>query len=160
MVNNDENLFESTTIDKSGQFITIGQLEEWTRNTFAKYIYGIDQEEELNNNYLIEKVENYIKTRYVEDIGLNTIAEYVYLSPSYLGRLFKEVTGVTFTHYLINVRMEAAADLLINKNFNVNDIAKKVGYYSVQSFCRLFKSYYNCTPSEYRRNNISNSLRT
>lgn len=160
LVNNDENLFESTTIDKSGQFITIGQLEEWTRNTFAKYIYGIDQEEELNNNYLIEKVENYIKTHYVEDIGLNTIAEYVYLSPSYLGRLFKEVTGVTFTHYLINVRMEAAADLLINKNFNVNDIAKKVGYYSVQSFCRLFKSYYNCTPSEYRRNNISNSLRT
>jgi YesN/AraC family two-component response regulator len=124
-------------------------------------VYGIDDipvtAERTDADYktanveLVEKVIKYINARYMEDIGLNSIADYVYLSPSYLGKIFKEISGYTFTDYLIKVRMEAAADLLINKNININGIVSKVGYYSAQSFSRLFKNYYNCSPSEYRR---------
>ena len=58
---------------------------------------------------LVKSVVSYIDAHYMEDIGLHTLADYVYLSPSYLGRLFEEETGLSFTNYIINVRMKRAA---------------------------------------------------
>jgi YesN/AraC family two-component response regulator len=110
------------------------------------------------NRELVDKVIKYINIHYMEDIGLNIIADYVYLSSSYLGRIFKEISGYSFTDYLVKVRMETAADMLINKNININDISSRVGYCSAQSFSRLFRNYFSCSPSEYRRKNVEKIL--
>lgn len=115
---------------------------------------GID----ANNRELVDRVVKYLNTNYMQEIGLNTIAEYIYLSPSYFGKLFKEVTGYTFTDYLIKVRMGAAVQLLKNGNLKVAEICEKVGYVNLQSFNKIFKGIYHCTPGEYRRKNAADFL--
>ena len=119
----------------------------------------LNRNSDLYNRELIEKVVNYIQSHYMENIGLNIIADYVYLSPSYLGKIFKEVAGHTFTDYLIEVRMNVAAGLITEGNIRISDIVEKVGYYSIQSFSRVFKSYYGCSPSDYRRDYAQNKLK-
>lgn len=111
-----------------------------------------------DNVELIGRVKNYIAEHYMEDIGLNTIADYVYFSPSYLGKLFKDISGYSFTDYIIKVRMEAAASLLLGTNLKMNEVMKRVGYFSVQGFSRVFKSHFNCSPGEYRKKAACDAL--
>lgn len=100
---------------------------------------------------LIEQVQLYVREHYQEDISLNLIADYLYFTPQYLGKLYRDATGGAFTSYLVQVRMEAAAKLLIESRRSVAKIAEATGYSTVQSFGRVFKSYHGCTPGEYRR---------
>lgn len=106
---------------------------------------------ESDKTELVKKAVEYINANYMKDISLNTLSEYVYLSPSYLGRLFREQIGLTFSEYLIKVRMEKARELLLNTNFKINDIASKCGYRNIQSFNKMFGKCFNCSPSEFRR---------
>jgi len=105
----------------------------------------------INNRELIQKVILYIENHYMEDIGLETIAEHVFFSPSYLGKVFREVSGMTFTDYLIQVRMKTAVRLLMEGDRNISRIAEEVGYSSVQSFSKAFRNHYHCSPGEYRK---------
>lgn len=105
----------------------------------------------INNRELIQKVILYIENHYMEDIGLETIARHVFFSPSYLGKVFREISGRTFTDYLIEIRMKTAARLLTEGDENISKIAEKVGYSSVQSFSKAFRNYYQCSPGEYRK---------
>lgn len=111
-----------------------------------------------DNIELINRVMHYIAEHYMEDIGLNTIAEYVYFSPSYLGKLFKDVCGYSFTDYIIKVRMESAAMLLLGTNLKMNEVMKRVGYFSVQGFSRVFKGHFGCSPGEYRKKAACSAL--
>lgn len=107
---------------------------------------------------LIEQVQLYVREHYHEDISLNQIADYLYFTPQYLGKLFRDITGITFTSYLVQVRMQAAEELLIDTKKSIAKIAEATGYSTVQSFGRVFKSYRGCTPGEYRRMNGSSRL--
>ena len=78
-------------------------------------------------------------------------AESVFFNPAYCSRFFKEQTGENFSNYLLKVRMEHAVKLL-KENKKINDISKECGYQSPGYFTRVFKDYYNCTPSEYLHN--------
>jgi AraC-like DNA-binding protein len=147
----DEPLLTESVFGELHHRNTLQDIEEWLAAIFSKKFAKPAQEADTYNKEMIEKVMKYIQTHYMEDIGLNTIAYHVYLSPSYLSKLFREASGQTFTEYLIKVRMEAAAKLLLDKEANISSIVGKVGYFSAQSFCRLFKNYFKCSPSEYRR---------
>jgi len=134
------------------------QLRDWTVDILYKLLSTQKEESPINNRDLINKVISYIADHYQEDISLYIIAEYVFFSPQYLGKLFRESTGVSFTSYLIKVRMEAASNLLLKTKLSVAVIAAKVGYGNVQSFGRIFKSYFGCTPGEYRKKNAVKEL--
>lgn len=131
------------------------QLREWMKQRLRRYFASGTEpaNADTKNRLLIERVQSYIADHFHEDISLTTIAEYVFYTPQYLGKLFREETGMTFTNYLIKVRMEAAAALLVSTKHPVALIAELVGYTNVQSFCRMFKSNFACTPGEHRRYN-------
>lgn len=74
----------------------------------------------------------------------------VSLSTSYFSRLFHKVTGCTFSDYLIQCRMEKAAELLSNVNYKTYEVSLMVGYDNPKNFSRAFKQYYQETPREFR----------
>ena len=95
----------------------------------------------------------------MEDIGLDTISDYVYFSRSYLGKIFKDVSGYSFTDYIIKVRMEAAVELMLGRNIKLSEVMTQVGYYSIQGFSRVFKNYYGCSPGEFRKGAACRALK-
>ncbi len=93
----------------------------------------------------------HIMEHYAEDITLDSVSRSVGFSKYHFTRLFRSHTGETFYHYVNTVRMSNAQVLLSDPGNSITDIAYSVGYSSMSSFIRMFKGFYGCTPSEYRR---------
>ncbi len=76
------------------------------------------------------------------------ITDYSY---THLGRLFKKHTGKTMRNYIAELRINYAAMLLRTTDMNILEISSTVGYDSLSHFITIFKSYFNVTPTSYRK---------
>ena len=77
-------------------------------------------------------------------------AELVNMSLSTLHRKLKALCGETPAKMIWNIRLKMAAGLLESTEHKVTDIAFMVGFTDSNHFSRLFKQYYEVTPSQYR----------
>lgn len=92
----------------------------------------------------------YMDNHYYDKITLEKLAEMVYLSPSYLSRIFKKETGYTINEYLIQVRIEKAKRLLHRKDLRVTDVADAVGFDDQSYFTKVFRRMVGTTPLKYK----------
>ncbi len=100
---------------------------------------------------VIAFLQQYVEEHYGENVSLKELAESrIYLNPSYLSRLFKAKTGVSFKNYLTQVRMDHAMQMLSAKERSVMSIAGECGYGDASHFIHLFRGRYGVTPSVYR----------
>jgi len=103
----------------------------------------------VNDEYA-SAVRKYIDKHFCEDISLQSVADAMALSPVYLSRYFKKNMGEKFSDYILRLRMEKAAEmLLVNKR--VADVSIACGFNNSGYFAKVFKNYYSCTPKEYVR---------
>ncbi|NLG85575.1 MAG: response regulator [Firmicutes bacterium] len=100
---------------------------------------------------IIQRVKEFVQNNYHRDISLADAAEAVFLNPSYLSVLFKEITGENFSTYLTKIRIEQAKRLLEDPTIKVYEVAARVGYADQAYFSRLFKQRVGVGPAEYRR---------
>lgn len=112
-----------------------------------------DSQEYTGNVYnKVTEIIHYINEHYDDDsISLESISDTFYISPYYLSRIFKNVTGFTYTEYLNHVRIQKAQRMLKESDLKVIDIAGKVGFNSLTHFGRVFKNNTRYTPSAYRK---------
>jgi len=100
---------------------------------------------------IVDFVTEYVKENYQKRLSLNTLAKLVYLSPDYLGKIYKSVTGTTVGDTIQQVRTDAACRLLQNTDKSIADIAAECGFGDVKFFYRVFKKHVNLLPSRYRK---------
>jgi AraC-like DNA-binding protein len=103
----------------------------------------------------VSEIVKYVNIRYTKKITLESISESFYISPYYLSRSFKRVTGFTFIEYLNSLRIREAQQLLKESHLNVSDIADKVGYESQTHFGRVFKKITGLSPLQYRKMDLT-----
>ncbi|MBP1906429.1 two-component system response regulator YesN [Paenibacillus turicensis] len=97
-------------------------------------------------------IKQYIHEHYAEQIDLNALAAIVYLTPTYVSKLFKQETGHTITDYLTDVRLQHAKRLLTQQpHLKVQEISEQVGYADVAYFHKLFKRTIGITPSQFKK---------
>lgn len=92
----------------------------------------------------------FIDSHYAENIDLNNIADEAYFSKFHFIRLFKSIYGKTPHHYLTQVRIAMAKQLLAKGN-SVTEVCFSVGFGSVTSFTGLFKKLTGVTPSAFQQ---------
>ncbi|HZH60880.1 MAG TPA: response regulator [Metabacillus sp.] len=102
------------------------------------------------NRRVIEIVLEKMRTYLSEEITLKLLAEEVYLNPTYLGRIFKQETGESFSSYLIKLRIEKAKELLRNPALKIYEVCEQVGYSDPAHFTHVFKKIVGITPHEYK----------
>lgn len=93
----------------------------------------------------------YIEENYSENITVEKIASVSNYSESHFSKLFKQLTGESFTQYLKNYRLERAADRIRNDKAKISDIAMECGFSNLSYFSRSFYEKFNATPSAYRK---------
>jgi len=91
--------------------------------------------------------ENY----YLNGININDISEKLEVTSSYLSKLLKKETGVSFIDYLTNMRMKKAMYIMEDPTIKIYDVAELVGYSNQHYFCRAFKRAVGFSPTEYKR---------
>lgn len=99
----------------------------------------------------ISEVAKYININYKNTITLKDLSDVFHVSPFYLSRTFKEVTGFTFVEYLNSTRIKEAQRLLIKSSLTVTEIGEEVGFESTTHFGRVFKNINNLSPLQYRK---------
>ena len=95
-------------------------------------------------------VQKYIEENYLEPISLRDAAKQFYLDQSYLSRLFKRLTGFTFSEYTILQRINHAKGLLVFSSLDTTQVGINSGFNNVNHFIRIFKKYEGITPYHYR----------
>lgn len=88
-----------------------------------------------------------------EKLSLRWIAGTIlYTNVDYLGKIFKKETGMNFSHYVMEKRMELAKELIMGgQKDRIYEVAEKVGYGSnSQYFSQVFKKYTGVSPLEYK----------
>lgn len=100
---------------------------------------------------LAATIEKYIIRNYNDSsLCLNKISDEFQISESYFSHMFKEKTGVNFSVYLENIRMNEAAKLVRDTDINLSELYINVGYNNPVTFRRAFKKTYGVTPSSMR----------
>lgn len=100
----------------------------------------------------VDRAVSFIATHYDQPLDLAWLAANVaFVSPSHLGRLFRQELRVSPLRHLKQVRLERAAQLLRSSAVSVADLALRVGYRNVSHFVRDFRSMFGVTPLGYRR---------
>ncbi len=101
----------------------------------------------------VQQILQDVNEHYEQELSLSELSKKYYLSETYLSRLFKNNTGMNFRDYLINLRLDNAAENLLYSEKSVQDIALECGFSTSSVFNRIFRKKYNCTPTVYRHNN-------
>lgn len=107
-----------------------------------------DKEIQLERYHRITK---YIYTNYMNKISLKDIADKEFLSLHYLSHELKNRFGYSFQEILNLTRIEESIKLLLDTDTSVSDIALETGFSHVRYYNKNFKTYYNCTPSQFRK---------
>ena len=94
-------------------------------------------------------VKDYVQ-RHFKTASLEEAAALAHYSVAYLSTTFKSASGITFSDYLTQVRMQKALELIRNPANKLYMIADAVGYVNPKNLTRNFKEYYGITPQEYR----------
>ena len=100
----------------------------------------------------IEKILRFVQTHWAEPVTLAQLAAEQFLSESYLSRLFHKCLDMTFTDYLVSVRLEHAEAELSKSGRSITQIAYQNGFKSTNAFIEYFRRRYGTTPGKYRKN--------
>ena len=102
------------------------------------------------SNTRIQDVILYLHNDYMNPIAVDDVLRTCALGRSQFHALFKAETGRTFTEYLADVRSDKAAELLVNSDRTVLDIAEACGFGNLSHFYHVFKKKKGISPKRYR----------
>lgn len=100
---------------------------------------------------LVSTLKKYISEHLSEELSLNVLAGQVGFSAAYVSTLFKQETGEGLKHYIMQTRLERAAELLKTTNLKIYEISEQCGFANTRYFSDVFQKNYNMTPQKYRR---------
>ena len=72
------------------------------------------------------------------------------MSRSTFSRRIKEVSDVKAIDFIKKAKLKFAAQLLLNGELSIKEIAWKVGYSDTKYFSRQFQQEFNCLPSKFK----------
>jgi AraC-like DNA-binding protein/mannose-6-phosphate isomerase-like protein (cupin superfamily) len=101
----------------------------------------------------LQKGLNYIRHHFREPLMLEDAAKQARLAPNYFSDVFRRTTGISFQHYLQELRISFARSLL--RASSLPDICYASGFRTMTHFERVFKQKYGLTPRAYRQESIS-----
>lgn len=98
----------------------------------------------------ISRVIDYIYSNPSADLSLDCLADVAAMSRFHWHRVFSALTGESCAQIVRRVRMHRAAFWLVQTEWPLAKIARKVGYNNTQSFTRAFREVFDAKPLEIR----------
>lgn len=96
-------------------------------------------------------VYDYIDAHICDDLTLETVAKVACFSKYHFSRIFKEYSGLSFYDYVRKQKVKHAAELLLQPELPIINIALQTGFANLTTFNRTFKAVNGCTPTAYRK---------
>lgn len=98
----------------------------------------------------LEQVANFLLLDSRHGYAFEAVAEALSTTPRTLQRQLQN-TGWSFSEMVDTIRKQLAADLLQHGSASIGDIAAALSYEETSNFIRAFSRWYQCTPSQFRK---------
>lgn len=92
------------------------------------------------------------------DLSLELLSQKYGYSLPYLSKMIKEETGMTFTKYIQELRLNYVKEKLVETDLSIKEIIFQAGYYDISNFSRKFKNITGVTPGQYRELNKKSGI--
>ncbi|NUU78399.1 response regulator [Paenibacillus xylanilyticus] len=101
---------------------------------------------------IVEQALLFTKEHYADpDLSIQKVCGHLHISSGYFCGIFKKEVQLTFLQYLMQIRMEAAKELLRSTELKSFEIAERVGFAEPNYFSFCFKKHIGISPKEYRK---------
>lgn len=130
---------------------TIDMLDEILNTTFQSLKEWFQDKSQNRYRKDIMEIITFIDDNYTRKISLNMIAAHFNINESYLSRIFKVETGKTLIYFINERKMKKAMELLSDPNIMIKEAAYQVGIEDQFYFNKVFKKFYDVSPSEFRK---------
>ena len=98
---------------------------------------------------LVQRAINYLCKHYNEDLSIDSIARELFVSQSYLRKVFANELKTPVMHTLLEIRMDRAARMLAEGTWKIASVAEQTGYSDPAYFSRVFHKYFGMTPTAF-----------
>ncbi|MCU6709912.1 response regulator [Paenibacillus sp. J5C_2022] len=135
------NLLHYPTLDILGQQL-IASVK-----TVIDHIHSHEAQQDI-----VENIKAHVDIHYKQRITLEELAQQKhFVDPSYLSRQFKRKVGMSFSAYLLQVRMNKAKSMLENQcGRTVAEVASEAGFNDYSYFIHMYKKVFGRTPGKDR----------
>ena len=105
-----------------------------------------------DENDVSKRILEYCSEHYCEDISIKSVSEALFISQSYVSRVFAKKLCYGFREYINLLRIERAKRLLATTDEPVLDVMLECGFKNQSSFNRIFREIVGVSPKQYRKN--------
>lgn len=120
------------------------------KNAYLKIINSVEEKKKCSHMVLLT-IKYIEENYYLNDLNISNISDKLEVTSSYLSKLLKKETGLSFIDYLTNIRIKKAMYIMEDPTIKIYDVAELVGYSNQHYFCRAFKKVVGVSPTEYKR---------
>jgi two-component system response regulator YesN len=141
-------------IEEINRIQSLGEVCLWIKKVLGIFLDNMDDARCIKNLQVVNSAVDYIRAHYQRRLTLDEIAQQVYVSASYLSRLFKKEIGCTVIELLTKVRIEEAKKVFHDPKYTVRQVAAEIGFEDANYFSKVFRRIEGITPSEYKQKAI------
>ena len=132
------------------------EQRETRKETFKKNIEITPSEittTSLDEEFVKKAVAFVEKNMDDSEYSLEDLSSDLGLSKTHLNRKLTVILNMKPLQFIRSIRLKRAAQLLVGSQYNVVEIADKVGFNTIKYFNRYFKEEFGMTPTQYREAN-------
>lgn len=101
---------------------------------------------------------NLLERHFADGPSLQQMANKLFLSPSRISHLFKDLCGIGYSQYILCRRLEQSEHLLQQTDHDITSISYQLGFSNPSHFCRSFKEHIGITPTAYIKKEVNIEL--
>lgn len=143
------------------QNLTVDEIIEWYRQALTMFVSlmptaGVPANlASLANSDmyspLISQAVNYCINNVHRPLSVKSVSYAVHVNSDYLSFLFHKETGITFSIFIKQLKVETAKEMIRHTHMSGSELAYRLGYCSQSYFIKVFKEECGMTPAEYLR---------
>lgn len=130
---------------------TVVKIQATLFHAFKHLLEKREAESTSTRFKLVNQIIDYMKEHYEEELALEVLAKQVFISPTYLSKIFKKEKGVSLITWLNDYRIEQAKIMIKEQPaLPMYRVAAEVGFKDYKYFVRVFKKKTGDSPTEFR----------
>ena len=136
-------------MDRCRSVEEVSSLHEEAIEFFTDYMVQLKKEKIYSKTVM--HCMNYISCHLNRPVCVTEIAAQVKRNPDYLSSLFKKETGKTISEYVMESRLQAARNMLLDSDCSCAEVSAAFGFSSQSYFAQCFLKSCGLTASAYRK---------
>jgi AraC-like DNA-binding protein len=137
-------------IKEIDRFETLEQLSPWLSSIINRFVSYVFDFSDIKHSDIIHKTVDYIKENYMKKISLEDIADNIYMSRSYVSKIFNQEMNMSISTFINKIRIEKSKQFLADSSLSIAEIAVIIGFEDQSYFTKQFKLFTGLSPKKFK----------